>query len=89
VQFEGALIKEQGQTFGVAVIKSSVKADGNQALGKVQASFAQVFGNVPVVLMWQDGRGTPTYWGRKDIVNFLANLDPSRIPWRKYTVTSN
>jgi hypothetical protein len=42
-----------------------------------------------VVLMWQDGRGIPSYWDRTDIANFLANLDPARIPWRKYTLTSS
>jgi hypothetical protein len=89
MQFEGALVREQGQTFGVVVIKSSVAAGGSHALKQAQESFANVFGAVPVVLMWQDGRGIPSYWGRTDIAKFLANLDPARIPWRKYTLTSS
>jgi hypothetical protein len=90
LQFDGALVREQGQTFGIVVVKPSVGAGGNHALSQAQASFANVFGGgVPVVLMWQDARGLPSYWGRKDIVNFLAKLDPSRIPWRKYTLTSS
>lgn len=89
MQFDGALVKEQGQAFGIAVVKPSVGAGGSHALSQAQASFANVFGGVPVVLMWQDARGVPSYWGRTDIVNFLANVDPTRIPWRKYTLTSS
>jgi hypothetical protein len=89
MQFDGALVREQGQTFGIAVVKPGVGAGGSHALSQAQASFASVFGGVPVVLMWQDGRGVPSYWGRTDIVNFLAKTDPTRIPWRKYTLTSS
>jgi len=37
--------------------------------------------------MTQNSRGVPTYCGRKDIVDFLANIDFRRIPWKKYTYT--
>jgi len=35
--------------------------------------------------MGQDSSGVPTYYGRKDIVAFLANIDMGRIPWQTYT----
>ena len=44
-----------------------------------------VFG-VPVVLMAQDGRGTPTFYGRKDIANFMSGVPLNVIPWREYTI---
>ena len=46
----------------------------------------QVFGLIPIVLMAQNSRGVPTYYGRTDIVNFLRKVHPSRIPWKEYTV---
>jgi hypothetical protein len=39
---------------------------------------------MPIILMAQDPFGVPTYYGRKDIVAFLANLDVSQIPWQEY-----
>lgn len=35
--------------------------------------------------MAQNGCGILTYQGRKDIVNFLARVPVSRIPWKEYT----
>ncbi len=87
MQFEGALINEQGQQFAITVVKGSVKAGGDRALREAQASFAPVFPGVPIILMWQDARGIPEYYGRKDIVHFLAQIDPARIPWQRYTVS--
>jgi hypothetical protein len=41
---------------------------------------------MPVVLMAQDSRGTPTYYGRPDLSRFLANTPLGAIPWRRYTL---
>ena len=43
--------------------------------------------NIPIILMAQNNRGVPTYDGRSDIVRFLANIHPARIPWKKYTLS--
>ena len=83
MSFDGALIKEQGVTFAIVVVKPHVLSSTNKEA--VRRSFSQYFGNVPTVLMAQDARGIPTYDGRKDIVRFLANVHPSRIPWKHYT----
>jgi len=84
VKVEGAVIKEQGVTFAIVVVKKSIL---NSQTQRQQAahSFQPLFPGLPIVLMAQDSRGTPSYWGRKDIVNFLANVHPSRIPWKQYT----
>jgi hypothetical protein len=37
-----------------------------------------------VVLMGQDSLGRPKFYGRRDIVNFLARVPLRAIPWRKY-----
>jgi len=55
---------------------------------KIQGAFIKEQGvtfAITVVLMSQDTLGTPSYWGRKDIVNFLRNVHPSRVPWKEYT----
>ena len=83
MQFDGALIKEQNITFAVVVVKPHV-LNSNQASDDARRSFSHVFPGVPIILMAQDHRGTPTYQGRKDIVAFLANVSPSRIPFKTY-----
>lgn len=83
MQFDGALIKEQGITFAVVVVKPSVLEYSTQR-EETRQGFTRYFPNVPIVLMAQNNRGIPTYHGRQDIVNYLANINPSRIPFKRY-----
>ena len=83
--FQGAVIREQGVTFAVVIVKKHV-IDSSFEAGRAIATFQPVFPGVPVVLMAQDARGTPTYYGRRDISRFLASVPLSAIPWKKYTV---
>ena len=84
-QFQGSVITEQGVTFGIIVVEEHVLRDSTQA-ANTQRWGMRVFGPMPVVLMAQDYRGVPTYLGRRDIVNFLANISMHRIPWKTYTL---
>lgn len=84
--FDGAVIKEQGVTFAIAVVKRGTLS--NSLLKKDTLSyFSRFFGNIPTVLMEQDIHGVPQYYGRKDIVKFLSSIHPSRIPWKRYTIS--
>ncbi len=83
MQFEGALIKEQGVTFAIVVVKSYVLNNSNQ-VNDARSSFSRYFPSVPIILMAQDSSGRPTYHGRTDIVNFLSRISPSQIPWKRY-----
>jgi hypothetical protein len=83
--FEAALVREQGQTFAVVVVRQGT-IDNRPEANRLQASFAPVFDHVPIVLMEQNSRGTPTYLGRRDIVDFLANIDFRRLPWKQWTL---
>jgi hypothetical protein len=85
MQFEGAVIREQGVTFAVVVVRNHV-LNSTQEANQTIASFRHVFPGMPVVLMAQDGSGRPTYYGRPDISKFLSNTSPSRIPWKRYTL---
>ena len=85
MQFDGAVIREQGQTFAVVVVKRHILDSQSQANEAIDG-FTGAFPGIPVVLMGQDAGGRATYFGRRDIVNFLSNVSPSRIPWRRYTL---
>lgn len=81
---EGAVLREQGVTFAVVCVKPHV-LNTRQSAAEAIANFENYFPGMPVVLMSQNGRGTPTYMGRRDIVNFLSQVRMSRIPWKRYT----
>lgn len=82
--FEGAVIREQGVTFAIVVVKPHVVQNQHAAIKAINA-FSPHFPGMPVVVMGQDSRGTPIYVGRKDISSFLANVPLSAIPWKQYT----
>jgi len=83
--FEGAIVQEQGVTFAIVIVKRHVVAN-NSAAAEAIRSFQPAFPGMPVVLMAQDSRGTPTYYGRRDIARFLSKVPLSAIPWRKFTL---
>jgi hypothetical protein len=85
MRVQGAVIREQGQTFAVVVVKPHVIQNQSKA-AKVIRCFMPVFG-VPVVLMAQDARGRPTYYGREDISRFMSRQALQAIPWREYTIS--
>lgn len=84
--FQGAVIREQGVTFGVVIVQPHViqnRIEGD----RLRLAFAQVFGGIPVVLMAQDSRGVPTYYGRDDIARFMASVPMAAVPWKEYTIS--
>lgn len=84
MQVQGAIIREQGQSFAIVVAKSHVVTNQSKAAEMIRG-MTPVFG-VPVVLMAQDSQGRATYYGRKDISRFMANVPLHAIPWKKYTI---
>lgn len=85
MRFQGSVIKEQGVIFGIVVVKPHILQMPNERT-QMQNLGRQAFGVIPIILMAQNSRGTPTYYGRTDIVNFLSHTSPSRIPWKEYTI---
>lgn len=84
MRIQGAVIREQGRTFAVVVVKPHVVQNRAAAANAIQ-SFTPIFG-VPVVLMAQDGRGRSTFYGRSDIAQFMSGVPLSAIPWQEYTI---
>jgi len=85
--FDGAVIREQGVTFALVVVKSHVVQSRFEA-GRAIMSFQPYFPGLPVVLAGQDSRGTPTYFGRPDIARFMASVPMSAVPWKSYSVSA-
>jgi len=84
MKVQGAVIKEQGVTFAIVVVKRHVIQNTFQA-NKTSQSYSNLFPCMPIILMAQNNRGTPTYYGRRDIVRFLSKVPMHAIPWKEYT----
>ncbi|MGV2085678.1 hypothetical protein [Rhizobium sp. K7/93] len=83
MQFEGALVREQGVTFAIVIVKPHVLNSGPQA-DEVAYSFQPAFPGVPIVLMARKTAGASRhivvdvisliFWASR--VLFLADEDP-------------
>ena len=85
MQFEGAVVKEQGVTFGIIVVKPHVLRSTDES-SSIRGFATRALGRMPVILMAQEG-GRTRYSGRRDIVTFLSKLNLAQIPWKKYTLS--
>ena len=85
MKFQGAVIKEQGVTFAVVVVKMHVINNASEAQRAIH-SFNPIFPGLPIILMAQDSSGIPTYYGRTDIVKFMASVPIDAVPWKEYRV---
>ena len=84
MQVDAALIRERGVEFAVVIVKSTaLRGSSREAVARQLSRF---WGDVPVVLMAQDGQGVPTYFGRSDLVKFIRNVPLASMPWRRWTV---
>ena len=63
MKVQGAVIKEQGITFAIVVVKKHI-VDSSKQSEETIYSFSQLFPGMPIVLMAQDTRGIPKYRGR-------------------------
>ena len=84
MSIDAALVKEQGVHFAVVVVKAQV-LDNSAECSKVQRGFQAWFPGYNIVLMAQNSRGTPTYYGRPDIVRFLTKTHTSQLPLKRYS----
>ncbi len=82
---EGAVIREQGVTFAVVIVKEHVLNNPFEADRAIRA-FQPAFPGLPVILMAQDYQGVPTYYGRNDLSQFMANVPMECVPWAEYTI---
>jgi len=83
---DGAVIEEQGQKFALVIVKPTAMQTDHDS-NETRSNFQGLFSGLPLILASQDSRGRFEYQGRADIVRFLASINPSRIPWKRYTVS--
>lgn len=84
--FDGAVVKEQGITFGIMVVKRHILADTTRR-DQLVSQASRVFGGIPTVLMAQQ-QGRARYYGRPDIVRFMANVPLAAVPWKRYQLNT-
>jgi hypothetical protein len=77
---EVALVREQDQTFAVLAVKPNVVANPTERGALLDA--ARGWFGVRTALLAENGRT----WGPTDIVRWLQNVHPSKLPWRQVTV---
>jgi hypothetical protein len=85
MKFQGTIIKEQGVMFAVVIVKKHIINNPAEADRTIQG-FQPIFPGMPVILMAQDARGLPCYYGRLDISRFMANVPLNAVPWKEYTI---
>jgi hypothetical protein len=85
MKVQGAAVSLGGRNFvvvhvGMELVGSPGEAD--MAIDTMRPSF----GGVPVVLMGQNEKGSPTYYGDEDLVRLLAGVPVDEMPWKEYAV---
>ena len=85
MKFQGAVITEQGITFAIVIVKNHIINNKQKAIETIE-SFVSVFPGIPIILMAQNTRGVPIYYGRDDIARFMAKVPLTAIPWKEYTI---
>lgn len=85
MKIQGAVIIEQGVTFAIVVVKQSVTNYTSRII-RTRQQLQNFFPNMPIILMSQDSSGTPHYYGRRDIVEFLKTVRLDQIPWKEYHI---
>jgi hypothetical protein len=86
VTFQGTKIKGGGVTFGIVIVQQDVIANVEEADRMIGDFRKQAFSGLPVVLMALDSQGTPTYYGRADLVRFLLKVGVGSVSWIEYSI---
>lgn len=78
-----ALVREQNVTFAVVMVKNHVLDNPTTADRMIQSVSASL-GCSLVVLMGESNR--KLRGNRRDVVNFVSKVHPSRLPWKEYNI---
>jgi len=85
MKIQGAVIIEQGVTFAIVAVKQTVTNYTSRII-RMRQQLQYFFPNMPIILMSQDSNGTPHYYGRRDIVEFLKTVRLDQIPWKEFHI---
>jgi hypothetical protein len=81
--FDVALVREQGVSFAILSVADSVINSPTQRNHLIEQGVAWF--QLPTVLM---GSHSGKLWGRHDLVRFLSRVHPSRLPWRRMSLSA-
>jgi hypothetical protein len=76
-----ALVREQGVEFGVVVVSDHVIDSPTEREKLLQGWTLEL--RRPVALL---GAQRHRSYGRRDLVDWLSNVSPARLPWRQVTL---
>lgn len=82
-QVQFARIREQGVTFGIVVVKDYVIESPSERDNAV--AYWSSWVGCPTILL---GATRHRLYGRRDLVNFMANVSIDRIPWRRGNIAA-
>ena len=85
MKVQAAAISLQGVSFAVVVVSEDLLKSPGEADMAIER-FEPVFGGVPVLLMAQNEKGSPVYYGDQDLVRSMADIPIERMPWKEYSV---
>lgn len=85
MKVQAAAISLQGISFAVVVVGEDLLKSPGEADMAIER-FAPVFGGVPVLLMAQNEKGSPVYYGDRDLVRSMADIPIERMPWKEYSL---
>ena len=80
----GSVVKIQGERIALVAVQKDVLEFSSEADRYVDR-LGQVFEGLPVILMGQDPDGAK-YYGRSDLIEKLAEVDPNQVPWQEINV---
>ena len=81
----GSVIIEQGVTFAIIMVQPVITQYTVRSV-QFRRAIHPYFPRMPILLLSQDKDGTPHYYGRKDIVEFLKTVPLDKIPWKTYHI---
>jgi hypothetical protein len=85
MKVQAAAISLQGVNFAVVLVGEDLLKSPGEADMAIER-LEPVFGGVPVLLMAQNEKGSPTYYGDQDLVRSMADIPIDRMSWKEYSV---
>ncbi|WP_088226747.1 hypothetical protein [Desulfosporosinus sp. FKB] len=84
-QITGSVVNDQGVKYAIVLVDHDVVQNISQNEEAINA-YRHLFPGMPIILLGRDWQGKSTYYGQKDIVDYISQIDPQRIPWRRYVI---
>ena len=85
MKFQGTVIEHQGIRFALVLVGEDVLEVPGRARDTIP-HLQSVFQDMSIVLMARNRQGTPTYFGRPDIIAKMDDISMRGLEWKDYSV---